>query len=99
MAAARGTEGPASEELDRVVVDETLRPRQTERAARYDAIDPDRSVPRDPGPPARAADEIRASSEGHPSELQPLIRNSYAVISPEPENRNKANTEERHIDR
>src|SRR3546814_9260121 len=77
MAAARGTEGPASEELDRVVVDETLRPRQTERAARYDAIDPDRSVPRDTGPLARAADE---RSEEHTSELQSLMRNSYAVF-------------------
>src|SRR3546814_14507346 len=75
MAAARGTEGPASEELDRVVVDETLRPRQTERAARYDAIDPDRSVPRDTGPLARAASPIPASrhppSPGPPPDPHP----------------------------
>lgn len=60
LATARGTQGQASQELDRVVVDETMRPRQAERAARYEAIDPDREVMRDVGPLQRAAQEIRS---------------------------------------
>lgn len=87
MAAARGTEGVASQDLDRVVVDETLRPRQAERAARYDDIDPDRDVLRDTGPLARAADEIRASRNPLAPDATPndyLSRIDAAVESGQP---------------
>jgi hypothetical protein len=55
------TRGAASETLDRVVVDDTLKPRQKEKSARFSAVDPTGDVPVPVSPLKKVADDAAAS--------------------------------------
>ena len=65
-----GRGSSASEALDRTVTEQSLRPMQREKNARYDAIDPDRTVMRDVKPLVSLANEIEQSVAEIPAALQ-----------------------------
>lgn len=59
--ARRELAGPSSEKLDKAVVDDTMRPMQAEQRKRYEAIDPDGEVQRDPKALRQAIADLKAS--------------------------------------
>ena len=73
LAARRGDAGSASERLDQVVVDQTMRPRQSRQRQLYESIDPDATVTRSPDRLLAVADEIEASAAGLPSSLRARV--------------------------
>jgi len=67
VAARRGGEGAASEQLDRAVVDGTLKPLTKEKNDAFDAIDPDRSVE------LPNADKVKATAQALQADVDGLV--------------------------
>jgi hypothetical protein len=83
IAAGAGQEGAASTRLSQETIKPTVRAMQAERGARYDAIDPDRTVMRDVRPLEEFAERIAASEneilgnpDSVPSIINSLLRNA-----------------------
>lgn len=91
IAAQRGTEGKASQQLDKEIVEGALQPRTRAKNEAFDAIDPQRSVQRDAMPVIDTAREIQASigklspeSSGVPAEfMQKLNKLAPKIVTKE----------------